>query len=250
MGTCCTHRANFEDILSDIIEDTKLKYIKFETLEKDLIELSLENRISRSNFSASIAPTLYKKNEINSNFHEKIFENIIFFEGKKDQNIYHILLVLFIFLSPDNKNEIQDLYKIFASYYTFTVKPYDSMIEYENFIELLSTYIENCLYMLTYIIGGVLLDSKNADKRNIDRGEINYMMNKIYTEENIAKYIISIKKSITRFEYMSYKKFEKYFSQNLFFFDYKSLRVSFIDFLRKSEYSELDASDISIYTNI
>ena len=250
MGTCCNHRVNFEDIIHQVIDDTEIKKIKFKDLEKELIEVSIDNQISRANFYASITHLIFRKYDNNSNFHERIFENIIFFDGKKDQNIYHVLLVLYIFLSEDNKNDIQDLYRIFVCFYngSLTLAP-DYIIEYDNFKELIYTYIENALFMVTYIIGSVLLEKQNSEKKNIDKNEINYYMNSLYTEQNIEKYIKSILKNIKKTDYFNYKKFENFFSNNCFLFNFKNLRSEYMEFLRKSDESELNKSDISNITN-
>ena len=102
--------------------------------------------------------------------------------------------------------------------------------------------------MVTYIIGGVLLEKQNAEKKNIDKNEINYYMNSLYTENNIAKYIKYILKNIKKTDYINYKKFEIFFSNNYFLFSLKNLRCEFMEFLRKNDEYELNKSDISNMT--
>ena len=57
-----------------MIYDTEIKKIKFKDLVKELIEVSIDNHISRANFSASITHLIFRKYDENSSFHERIFE--------------------------------------------------------------------------------------------------------------------------------------------------------------------------------
>jgi hypothetical protein len=232
MGVCCTNNYYLrgEEVVQNVFSEMKLSQMTLNELEVILKEHCDEkSMISHDQLCTYIKPYLYNTHHSNEYliYHEPFLEFI--FSKSRYISIYEILLYFFSFVSktPSETTQIEKFHYLF---YNLSAGIGDRYIDLYKYLE---DYLNVNLIQTTRIVFA------KFRSHYIEQFGLDVMVNEVYTEQNISKYLNCLTKRKSNENILNFKNFHSIFVDKPFIFNFATLRYHFWEFYQNEIRNEL-----------
>jgi len=179
MGQCCgsSNILYIEEYICSIFNDDhlKFKYYNYNRLLNFIVKFRIKQEIRKKEIISEIIPKLYDQS--NDNQYKKYYSaffNEILSELEENNNYYSLILYFYPFINHDDEN---------------TEKTLSEMLRFicPNLTKyMLANYLEKYITFYTVTLTKIVFENEDENNNMKDKFE---ELCKIYTKENIKKYV-------------------------------------------------------------